>query len=316
MMSLFRRAARRAQRVPRGLVLRAARAGIRALSGPGAERPPIIEDLHLVLSPNRVGSNTLWNVLRQLPVEGAFHKAHSLCGPELPGWEECPFPKWELVQMNESDGKSWERVVLHRRLIARAAVAGGTPPRKIRVMSAVREPVAQWISALFYSAQRYPEALDPASLTVEKVTRYLTGELHIVYPWLEPGEWWEHDGWIHRELGERMGFSVFRTPFDRERGWQLYEGADARLLIIRQESMGRIREAVGEFYGLEPATVPTVRENDSGSFPYHEQYLGVRGQIRLPGPLLDRIYSTELVRHFYTPGEIAGFKERWSGRSA
>lgn len=316
MMSLVRRAARRARRVPRGLVLRAARAGIRVLSGPDESRPPMIEDLHLVLSPNRVGSNTLWNVLRQLPVEGAFHKAHSLCGPELPGWEECPFPKWELVQMNESDGKTWERVLLHRRLMARAAVAGGRPPRKIRVMSAVREPVAQWISALFYSAQRYPEVLDPASLTVEKVTRYLTGELHIVYPWLEGGEWWEHDAWIHRELGDRMGLDVFGAPFDGERGWQVYEGRDARLLIIRQESMGHIQEAVGEFYGLPAASVPTVRENDSGSFPYHEQYLSVRGQIRLPEALLDRIYSTQLVRHFYTPAEIAAFKARWSGRSA
>jgi hypothetical protein len=212
--------------------------------------------------------------------------------------------------MNESHGRAWERVLLHRRVIARAAVAGGTPPRKIRVLSVVREPVAQWISVLFHVARRHPEALDPASLTVEKVTRSLTGDLRIVYPWLEPGEWWEQDGWMRRELGGRMGFDVFGTPFPREQGWQVYDGPDARLLIVRHESMGRIREAVGELYGLPPASVPPARESDD------ERYMDVRGQIRLPEPLLDRIYSTELVRHFYTRGEIAGFKERWSGRGA
>ena len=304
-----------ARRVRQAVARRVVRAGIRLVASPVADPPAaLIEDLHLVLSPNRVGSNTLWNVLRHLPLEGSFHKAHSVCGPTLPGWQECPFPTSELARMAQEDGKTWERVLLHRRLRERAVLVDGTPPSMINVISAVREPVSQWISALFYSAERYPDVLDPASLTRETVTDYLTGRSHIVYPWLEPGEWWEHDGWFHRELGERMQVEVFGTPFDRARGWQIYEGKDARLLLIRQENLARMQDAFSAFYGLPAARVPEVVENDSGSFPYHEQYLRVRDQIRLPEPLLDRIYSTEVVRTFYTPDEIARFRARWSDR--
>lgn len=308
-MSIVERVGRLERRVRRAVLRRAIRAGMRAIADPA---PSVLEDLHLVLTPNRVGSNTLWDVLRRLPLEGAFHKAHSLCGPALRGWEECPFPNWELVQMAEEDGKSWERVELHRHLRMRAMATAATPPRKIHVLSSVREPVSQWISALFYSAERYPEKLDPASLTTEEVTRYLTGGKHIVFPWLEPGEWWEHDDWLRRELGERMGLDVLGTPFDHARGWRVSEGAHARLLHIRQENMHRLPEAMSEFYGIPASAVPMLRRNDSGSFPYHEQYLRVREEIRLPGALLDRIYSTALVRHFYTADEIGAFRKRWS----
>lgn len=306
-MSVIRRVGGVA-RLPAAAAGRVVRAGIRFVSTRDAGTPPMIDDLHLVLEPDRAAASALAEVLRAAGVQGALHTAHSLCGPELPGWDECPLPKTELVRMGEEGGRSWERVLLHRRVWDNAFGAGCPRPRRMSVVCAVREPVHRWIAMLFGTAQRHPSLLDPASLTAEQVSRYLTGESRVVFPWLQPGEWWDYDGWIRRELGERMGFDVFGAPFDHSRGWRIYEGVDARLLLIRHESMTRLPEAVGAFYGVPPATVPPPR--DDGALP--EQYLQVLDQIRLPDALLDRVYSTALVRRFYAPHEIREFRERWS----
>lgn len=305
-MSVIRRVAR----LPVSAAGRMLRAGIRFASARDPVTLPAIEDLHLVLEPNPAAPGVLWETLCRLPVEGARHAAHSLRDPGTLAWEASSLARAEVVRMGEESGRAWERVLLHRRLGDRAFGAGCTPPRKISVLSAVREPVDEWISLLLHSARRYPELLDPASLTAEKVAEHLAGgESPFLYPWLEPGEWWEQDRWIQQELGERMRLDVFGTPFDAARGWQIYEGSDVRLLLIRHENLSALPEAVGTFYGLP--SVPPVR--DAAGSELRERYLHLRGRVRLPGALLNRVYSGRLVRQFYTPDEIRGFRERWSG---
>ncbi|HLL81357.1 MAG TPA: putative capsular polysaccharide synthesis family protein [Longimicrobium sp.] len=301
-------------RLPAAAAGRLLRACIGMISARDPVTLPVVEDLHIVLEPNLAAPSALWEVLGRVRLGGALYAAHSVREPGTQGWEASSFPRSAVVRMGEESGRCWERVLMHRRIGHNAFAAGCTPPRKVSVLSTVREPVDQWIALLCYSARLWPGVLDPASLTPEKVAGFLRGESHVAFPWMAPGEWWEQDGWLRRELGERMRFDLFGTPFERSRGWQIYEGVDARLLLIRHESLDALPEAVAGFYGVPPAGVlPT---GDIGGSTLDARYRSVRDQLRLPERLLERVYSAPFARHFYTPEEIRGFRERWSEHRA
>ncbi len=60
--------------------------------------------------------------------------------------------------------------------------------------------------------------------------------------------------------------------------------------------------------------MPLPRVNVAADKDYSDLYLDFLAAIRPSDEVLDRAYGSDLVRHFYSPEEIASFRARWSGR--
>ena len=206
----------------------------------------------------------------------------------------------------ERANASWRRdaraqLALMRRvrlaIRARKVLAGcGARLPKLQVITGVREPVALAVSAMFENyAYAFPTGPEALTACREAVLKPKT--LHYLQSWFD------------LELKRMLGLDVYQQPFSPARGFAIYENALARVLVFRFEALGRAREMLRDFCGLEAPAVP--RQNAGATKPYAEAYRYVRERLRLPGEFLAQQYGSRMMRHFYTATERAQFLAQW-----
>lgn len=178
------------------------------------------------------------------------------------------------------------------------------PNRPVRVITLVREPMARNIAA-FFQALRHVVWEDRSLDTRRDVD-----------PDIVLGRAFErlfrHDApmrWIERELGGKLGVDAYARPFDHGRGWVHLEHGHIQVLLIRLEDLSRAWDAIGEFVG-HPGVAP-VRSNTGEQKWYGPLLREFRTTYVPTETLLDALYATPYMRHFYSADEIGAFRRRW-----
>jgi hypothetical protein len=184
----------------------------------------------------------------------------------------------------------WEAEYLSARLPTAAA--------PWNVVTTVREPVAQAVSAFFHGRGRQPDA-DLASAAA------LVDDL-VAENWIRrPLRWFE------REFAPALGIDVYDCAFDAGVGHAVVETPAVRVLLLRQENLDAAPYALGSFLRLG-RPVPVPHRNEAASTPYAATYRDFVAHAALPPSLLDTAYGSRYAQHFYTPSEIRRYRERWS----
>ncbi len=186
------------------------------------------------------------------------------------------------------------------------------PSERWKIVSLVRDPVARNVSGFFQVfdldfpeiALRYErDGTNPRERMDELIDLFL----HRFERHDEPLHWFDLN------LKPVFGIDVFDEAFPKTQGYAIYQGEQADLLVLRTEDLNRCgSEALGEFLGSE--RLPMVDANLSQEKGYSEAYGAFKKTIALPPSYLDRIYSSRLVQHFYTPEEVDQFRRDWGGR--
>jgi glycosyltransferase involved in cell wall biosynthesis len=181
------------------------------------------------------------------------------------------------------------------------------PNRRVKVITIVREPLARNISAFFQVLRKVlwdnPEfdsrrEGSDNQLLREAFNRQMRHEAPAL--------------WFDREIRRQLGVDVYRHPFDHEQGWTLVSENNIDLLILRAEDLIRCESAIGKFAGL-----PGLRLNNANCGDrkwYAPLYKSFRTHFAPEPELLDRLYGTRYMRHFYTTREIMAFRENWLTR--
>lgn len=172
------------------------------------------------------------------------------------------------------------------------------------VITTVREPVAQAVSAFFHAALRLGELGDnsDSDADLERLARSMIDQL-----WLRrPTRWFE------REFAPALGIDVYEHPFDPAGGYAIIETPALRVLLLRQESFSAAPHALREFLSLhEPVPVPA--RNEGSRKEYASAYGEFLEGASFPEAVLNTIYATPYARHFYSESEIVQMKLRWAG---
>lgn len=250
----------------------------RHLHRPGPAGSPTV-----VFSMAKTGSSAIASALRTTGI-GPVHHVHDL-DPAFLEREEAEY-RWS--------GRPW-RIWDAQRL----SRAPATPAAPWRVVSIVRDPIAQSISAFFQPGSRRGY-LNPTA-TVSSLREGFGDRLDRL-----PLHWFD------THVLPALGIDVYATPFDQARGYQLISTPTVRLLLLRCEGLTVAPTALAELLELRhPVEVPHV--NVGAEKDYAELYEAFRLAIRPDAEQLDRAYGSRLVRHFYSAGEINRFRALWSG---
>lgn len=180
-----------------------------------------------------------------------------------------------------------------------------------KYISLVRDPVARNISAFFQAYPIYFAAktsgyndTEVNSKPVQELEREFVEEF---------GEW-RHKMptvWYQSFIEPTLGIDVFSVPFDRERGYQIYHGPDADLLLLRFEDLNqKLPAALDAFLGVSANSVQ--KANISSEKGYAETYGAFKTNLALPESYLDTLYESAFARHFYSQEELAAFRRRWT----
>jgi hypothetical protein len=235
----------------------------------------------VVFSMAKTGSSAIAAGLRATGC-GPVHHVHDL-DPAYLDREEAQY-RWS--------GRPW-RIWDARRLLRHPPTASAP----WRVVSIVRDPIAQTLSAFFQPGARHGY-LHPG-VTVESLQQRFGDRLDRL-----PLRWFE------TRLQPTLGIDVYGTAFDLERGYQIISTDTIRLLLLRCEDFAVAPVALARLLELEdPVAVPRV--NVGAEKGYADLYEAVRSALRPTTAQLDHAYESRLARHFYTSEEIAGFRRHW-----
>jgi len=179
------------------------------------------------------------------------------------------------------------------------AVHPPTVTRRWKIVTSVRDPIAQTVSTWFQQGSRFGRTADSPAAVVEELSTQ----------WARIGP-----DWFDFQFGRLLGLDVYQHPFDPAHGYGAIETASMDVLLLRQESLDRAQAALREFFELPGLTFRS--ENVSGEKEYGPLYRDVLDRVRLPEALVDKVYSSRLARHFYSAEEIDRFRRHWTRASS
>lgn len=181
-----------------------------------------------------------------------------------------------------------------------------------KVITMVRDPVAKNISAFFEAFPIYfpheAQELKRSNLTVaDKVT--LLVDLFLT-------RFERHDvplTWFDTHMRPVFNIDVFSEVFNYDKGYHIYRGENADLLLLRLEDLDRCsRQGFKEFLNVDNFVLRD--RNVSADKEYAPAYALFKKTVSLPERYVSRIYSSKLMLHFYSENERAALLEKWAAK--
>jgi hypothetical protein len=174
----------------------------------------------------------------------------------------------------------------------------GVPTPKLEVITAVRDLIGLILSSIFENHLRL--VASPEQLTMDKCRAALLG----------PKMFSTLLDWFDLELKAFCGVDVYKTPFPRTRGWNIYENRFARVLLYRFEALHGLPDVLRQFLGHEIPAL--VNRNVGSSKPYAEQYGSIKERLKLPSDFVASLYNGKMMRHFYSDEERRHLQNKWA----
>lgn len=252
----------------------------------------------------KVGSTSLVRSLNELPIANmlALYQTHFLSPTGM-----------AFVEKLEAEGhggadkvpERTRRFLIHCRTLSQLLQSDALQARRLKVISLVRDPVATNLSGFFYNADWWPPDLqkmcrERAPGRQEQLLNYFLA----TYPHDVPLTWFD------MEMKTVFGVDVFATAFEPDKGYQIYHGNRADLLVLKLEKLDKCAAvAIEEFLGIGALKLLRVNEGaDKWYAPFYKEFIS---QLSLPDFYLDRLYNTSFTHHFYSNAEVLRFKQRW-----
>lgn len=164
-----------------------------------------------------------------------------------------------------------------------------------RIITLVRDPVSRALSECFHSPELTEVDVSSYDRAWETVVKKKLHNCDLEYP----------ARWFEEELQHVFDVDVLAHPFNRREGYTRIETAECDVLVCQMERLSTlIPTVISEFVGrpLEP-TRTGVRTDST--------YQAIKEDAYLPVTVLDRVYTSDYVEHFYSPKQIKTFRERW-----
>jgi len=189
----------------------------------------------------------------------------------------------------------WRSDVLRRYIVS-------SRRRQWELVSVVRDPIARAVSAYFFglrtdrktAAVRSPADVANDARAVEALIRRITLDRD----------------WFVEELQQLTGFDIYSARFPIEQGYQIVEHGRFRILLLRTEDLpATAPTAAAEFLGVSgPLELPRSNAGAGADHAY-ESFIDSH---RFPNDLVDAVYATPMMRHFYDAGQLDRFRARWA----
>ena len=268
----------------------------------------------LVYTMGKVGSTAVAESLESTGADYTIYHLHWLV-PERLRLDEALFKsavkkyRGTAVERRLRPQYIWQGQYLSSR-VRKPAPDGG----RWKVITLIRDPVARNVSSFFENMELFE--YDYVAKMQSGREGELVAELMDLFrkKYVDGSEAAHVDAdpltWFDEELKTVFDVDVFAKDFPFERGFDIYEGRLADVLMIKLEDLGAcIGAAFERFLGLEGVALQRSNVGTEKDYaPLYRRFLDV---FEIPDGYLDRVYNSKVSRHFYTGEELAKFRSRW-----
>ncbi len=179
---------------------------------------------------------------------------------------------------------------------------------KIKIITLTREPVGRIVSDFFqniyYESPEliYKEDKINYDIASEKVKdRILKYDIENEYA----------ATWFEKEFKEALGIDVYNFEFHKEKGYQIIKSNNVECLILKMEKLNEVGiKAINEFLFIE-GNGALKQSNISSKKEFAEDQKKLKYELHFDKKILQHIYSSQYMKHFYTDEEISSFIKKW-----
>jgi len=229
-----------------------------------SSRSPIV-----IYSVGKTGTSTIHASLKAARLKRPLFHVHRLTEASIK--EALEFQEH---RPNQPSATLRQSIFLAKRL----ASIGDKVNERWDIISLVREPVACAISAYFQSIDRwFPSLMDT----------FQEGRTDIpvlIQTFLDK---YSHDwplSWFDKQIRQTLGVNVYQSEFDRVKGFSIYRGDLANVLVLRLENIDSSAKNALETF-LNTTIIDLVNANVAESKDYAQIYRRFKTEIRLPRQL-------------------------------
>ncbi|MBA2491438.1 MAG: hypothetical protein H0V34_06930 [Gammaproteobacteria bacterium] len=251
----------------------------------------------------KVGSSSVYRSLLNMDLGRPVFHVHFINNIERRHWEMCGAHK-----LTPSAYFARSRHLVVSRYLNKE-IKSGLQGRKWKVITLIRDPLKQRMSSFFQIVDLiipdFEQRCRDNTLSVKALT-----EIYLERYRRDRGQ----TDWFNREIKPVFGIDVFSTGFARSRGYQIYHGDRAELLLIRLENLDKCAtEAFGEFLGIPDFKLSN--ENITDDKTHAAVYREFVNTSVLPEAYINAVYDSVFARHFYTDTELETFKAHYLARA-
>jgi len=273
------------------------------------------DDPIIVYTMGKVGSSTISRSLVDIYGMNGVHQVHWLT-PAALARDERHYRNQALRYADTEFARDFfPRYVWRGQYLSQMLSRNRNRNLPLRVITLVRDPVARNISAFFQNLRTFFDYDYKAELRARGADSVKNELIQLFLDHYVAGsDVLEVDcdpiSWLDDELNRNLGVDVFAQPFPIERGFEIYETSDVRVLLIRLEDMRRSAvPALMDFLELDEFELKDA--NVGMAKPYASHYREVVAGLQLPADYLDHHYDSRMARHFYSDDDLETFRRRW-----
>ncbi|MDY6937866.1 MAG: putative capsular polysaccharide synthesis family protein [Cyanobacteriota bacterium] len=240
----------------------------------------------------KVGSQTIWKSLQGMNLHNPIYHIHVLNSKNID----------KSIEILKSKGSPITLQLQQAQELIAYLEKCEYPEMKI--VTVVREPLAQLLSSLFQRMKVHtPQLTDSdGSWKVDEIAEHTYN--------LVRAKKINAFHWFKREFKEGLGIDVYEYPFDRLQGYSRISKNGLDILILRLESSENWEHYLTEFFNF-PVPFKILNQNRSEEKTYKTAYHQVKSSLKFPHEILEEIYSSPYCQHFYTEEMNEGFIDRW-----
>jgi hypothetical protein len=266
--------------------------------------PPI-----LIHQMGKVGSKSIRLTLEELGLDRRIFHTHHL--------------NWERIRELENERREFFRTERFGNLrrpwessFIREQIDNPASGLRWKVITLTRDPIGRNLSGFFenidfqviepetrYSIESHYYSIPRTDISIE--------DLSMFYGWFF--ECYRHNTpltYFDQEIRDVFGIDIYATEFPRDKGYGIYSGKNADVLLIRIEDLNECAPAAfKEFLDLDNFTLTNT--NVGSAKDYAPVYRKFKNCIQLPQAYVDSFYDSKFVRHMYSETEIEGFRFKW-----
>lgn len=263
----------------------------------------------LIYQMGKVGSSTIKQTLALSKMDMPIFHVHYLSEYRVEELEKQR-RKYFRTDKYSSLKRPWLYKYLRKELIDKF------DGQKCKIISLTRDPIARNLSSFFenlefeqaskndiYTIKSDYYKIDPITVTnhnLDRLTNFFFERLNHNSPLV----------FFDSEIKTVFGIDIYSSEFPKSKGYKIYSGEKADLLIIRLEDLNRcIHQALNEFLGINEINL--VKTNIGGEKEYAAIYSKFKNYIILPESYINKMYQSKYMQHFYSQEEIRQFKIKW-----
>ena len=184
-------------------------------------------------------------------------------------------------------------------------------PKKVKIISGVREPLARDLSAFFQTQAGFFEYDSRRGDFNNRVNNMMNILWDTAWDFGNGGvcAYGYSFGWYDTEFKDKLGIDIFEQPFDKEKGYTIYRKGSVEIFLYRLENLNSLEGDIQEFLGRDDFKILHTNNANEKNISYI--YNGLKKEYTFPRAWVKLYYyQNERMDYFYTKEEQAKFLEK------